>query len=358
MRTIFKTSYYQDIHLLKHGGYKFWYGLLICAILLVPLFVKDFYIGELSFIFIWAIAGLGLMILVGYTGLASLGHAAFMAIGAYTHAHLLSMGIPFPVAIILSLLLSALVGGLVALSLKEMTGIYFGIATLAFAILVGEVLVHWKSVTGGYGGKPVPRTWLFGIKLTDPTFFYYLCLVLLLLVLFLTLNILRSPSGRAFVAIRDSEVSAESMGINLAWFKVLSFSVSGAFTGLAGALYAHKLSFLAPDAFTFILSVQLLMMVVVGGLGTIHGALFGAVFIGLLPQIIGIAKDFLPHSIGEFPGLEPGIFGLILVLFILFEPAGLYGRWLKFKLYLELFPAYRKATFKKQKSYLKTERLQ
>ncbi len=358
MRIIFKTSYLQDIKLLKHSGYIFWYGILLVAILLAPTVLEEFYIGEIAFIFIYAIAGLGLMIPVGFTGLPSLGHAAFMAIGAYAHGYFLSKGYPFILSMSLAGIIGGGIGGLIAVPLKRMTGIYFAIATLAFAIIVEETIVHWKSVTGGLGGMSVDAPVLFGFELAETWHFYYICLAVLFFVLYCTLNLTRSPSGRAFVAIRDSEISAESMGINLSIYKIKSFAISGCFTGLAGALFAHRLAFLAPDAFNFLLSVQLLMMVVIGGLGTVHGAIFGAIFVGLLPQVIAIGKDYLPPTIGEFPGLEPGLFGIIMVLFIIFEPMGLYGRWLKFKLYLEMFPLYRKATFKRQKTYLKTERVQ
>ena len=168
---------------------------------------------------------------------------------------------------------------------------------------------------------------------------------------------LRSPTGRAMVAVRDSETSAQSMGIHLAYTKGLAFAISAAFTGLAGGLFAHKISYLAPDGFTLIMSIQLLLMVVVGGLGSMHGVIFGAFFIGLLPQGIAIFRDSVPPTIAQIPGLEPGIFGLILVLFLIYEPLGIYGRWCKIRLFFEEFPLYRKATYKKQKSYLRTERL-
>lgn len=358
MRIIFKTSYLQDIKILKHNGYIFWYGILLFAVLVAPGVLDEFYIGEMAFIFVYAIAGLGLMIPVGFTGLPSLGHAAFMAVGAYANGYLLTKGVPFFISVALAGLISAVVGALIAVPLKRMTGIYFAIATLAFAIIIEEIIVHWKSVTGGLGGLSIDSPVIFGYELDETWHFYFICLAIMLAVLVCTLNLVRSPTGRAFIAIRDSEISAESMGINLSIYKIKSFAISGCFTGLAGALFAHRLSYLTPDAFNFLLSIQLLMMVVVGGLGTVHGAIFGATFVGLLPQAIAIAKDYLPPVVGEFPGLEPGLFGIIMVLFIIFEPMGLYGRWLKFKLYLEMFPLYRKATFKRQKTYLKTERVQ
>ncbi len=155
MRFIKKTHYNQDIQLFKHQGQLFWYGALGVALLLSPLVLSDFYLGELSLVFIYAIAGIGLMLLTGYTGLVSLGHAAFLAIGAYTHAYLLAQGWPFPVSILCATLLSSLVGAIIGIPALRMTGIYLAVATLAFAIIVEQVLSHWVSVTGGFRGMAV-----------------------------------------------------------------------------------------------------------------------------------------------------------------------------------------------------------
>lgn len=357
MRFLFKTRYEQDINLVKHGGQVLWFGLLMVGVLAAPLALSDFYLGELSMVFIYAIAGIGLMLLVGYTGLVSLGHAAFLAIGAYTHAYLLGRGWPLAVALPTATMLTAVVGGLVGLPALRMTGIYLAIATLAFAVIVEQVLTHWVSVTGGFRGMAVDEGLVFGMSFYDAPVFYYFCLVILILCLYAALNLLRSPTGRAMTAIRDSEISAQSMGISLAPTKAIAFAVSAGFTGLAGGLLAHRIGYLAPDAFTLLLSIQLLLMVVVGGLGSLHGVIYGAIFIGLLPQGIAVLRDVLPSSVGQLPGLEPGIFGLILVLFLLFEPEGIYGRWLKIRQYLEMFPLYRKATHKRQKRFLRTERV-
>ena len=157
--------------------------------------------------------------------------------------------------------------------------------------------------------------------------------------------------------VRDSEISAQSMGIDLAKTKSIAFAISAGFTGLAGGLFSHKLGYLAPDAFTLLTSIQLLLMVVVGGLGSMHGVFYGALFIGMLPQGIAMLRDSLPSAVAQLPGLEPGLFGLILVLFLIFEPLGIYGRWCKIRQFFEEFPLYRKATHKRQKQYLRTERV-
>lgn len=357
MRFIRKTNYVQDIKLIQHSGHILWYGLLLALVASGPLWLDRFLLGEFALVFIYAIAGLGLMILVGYTGLVSLGHAAFLAIGAYTHAYLLNLGVPFPIAMLSAALFSALIGGLVGIPALRMTGIYLAVATLAFAVIVEQVLVHWESVTGGFRGMMVPKGEFLGVGLTSPVAFYFLCFGLLIGSMILVLNLLRSPTGRAMTAVRDSETSAESMGIHLAYTKTLAFALSAGFTGLAGALFAHRLNYLAPDAFTIITSIQLLLMVVVGGIGSLHGVIFGAIFIGLLPQGIAILRDTVPPAVSQIPGLEPAIFGLILILFLIYEPEGINGRWRKIRLFFEQFPLYRKATYKRQKSFLRTERL-
>ena len=357
MRFIRKTSYGQDINVVKHGGHVLWYGLLMVLVLAGPLYLDRFLLGEFALVFIYAVAGLGLMILVGYTGLVSLGHAAFLAIGAYVHAYLLNLGVPLFVAMAAATAVSAVIGGVVAIPALRMTGIYLAVATLAFAVIVEQVLVHWESVTGGFRGMPVPRAEAVGLDLNSGSGFYYLCLAVLVGAMWLVINLLRSPSGRAMTAVRDSETSAESMGINLARTKTLAFALSAACTGLAGALFAHRLNYLAPDAFTIITSIQLLLMVVVGGVGSLHGVIYGAIFIGLLPQGIAIFRDAVPPAVAQIPGLEPGIFGLILILFLIYEPLGIYGRWIKIRLFFEQFPLYRRATYKRQKTFLRTERL-
>jgi branched-chain amino acid transport system permease protein len=186
---------------------------------------------------------------------------------------------------------------------------------------------------------------------------YFLCLVIAVGCTLAVLNLLRSPTGRAFVAIRDSEISAQSMGIHLAYYKTLSFSISAALTGIGGALYAHMIRFLSPEQFNIIQSIDLLLMVVIGGLGSVHGAFLGAAFLIGLPQAIAALKDVLPEAIGQAPGLKSVIYGAVLIGFVLFEPLGLYGRWLKIRAWFQLFPFYRKGLFKRQKSYQKSDRL-
>lgn len=357
MRFLFKTDYNQDIVLLKHGGMTFWYGVLGVLLLLAPLLLPEYYLSQLVFVLIYSIVALGLMLLAGFTGQLSIGHAAFLAVGAYTEAYLQSRGWPFVFSLCAAAALSAATGVIVGLPALRTKGMYLAIATLAFGFIVEEIVARAESITGGNAGKQVGKIDLFGLAIDSEQRFYYLTLALTIGVTLLALNLLRSPTGRAFVAVRDSEISAQSMGINLARYKTIAFALSAALAGIAGALYAHKLRFISPEQFTFVQSIELLMMIVIGGLGFIHGAFFGAAFWIVAQQLIVLAKDYLPASIAQQTGLQPTIFGLILIAFVLFEPLGLYGRWLKIRSYLQLFPFYRRGMFKRQKSYMKSERL-
>jgi len=357
MRYIFKTNYRQDLALWRHRGDVFWYGLLLVVLLLMPGMLGEFYIGELGAVFIFAIAGVGLMLLAGYTGLISLGNAAFLGIGAYTNSVLLAHGVPFLITLPVAGLFTALFGVAIGLPTLRMSGLYLAIATLAFGSIVGTVFQKWNAVTGGFDGFAVPTPYIFGYPIETANGIYYVSLAVLVFVLWMAANLLRTPLGRAMVAIRDSEISAQSMGIHLARYKTFAFAISAFMTGLAGALFAHYVRFLAPDSFDVLLSVQFVTIVFVGGLGSLHGAVLGAMFVRLLPQVIAILRDDLPFGIGRMPGLEPSLFGLVLVLVILFEPGGIYGRWMKIKHWFQAYPLKRRTGFRRQKSYARSERL-
>ena len=206
---------------------------------------------------------------------------------------------PWVASVVLAVLITTASGLVVGLPALRMTGIYLAIATLAFAVIIQEVFSRWESVTHGFAGMPVAKPVIFGVPFEDDRSFYYLCLFFLVLALWLTRNLLRSPTGRAWIAIRDSEIAAQSMGVNLAIYKSMAFAYSAALMGLAGALFAHKIAYLAPDIFTILLSIQFLLLVIVGGLGSLHGAVFGAIFVALLPPVIAILRDSIPDSMAE-----------------------------------------------------------
>ena len=379
MRFIFKTDYGQDIRLFRHSGYWWSYGVLLLLVLAAPLALGSYLQSQIVFVFIYAIVGVGLLILAGFAGQVSLGHAAFLAIGAYTAGYMQRHGVPFFVYLPLSVVLTGAVGALVGFPALRLSGIYLVIATIAFGFIIEEVAARWESVTNGNDGMRIKQIELFGFTLSrDGYGFYYLCFGFLILVLVLALNLLRSPTGRAFIAIRDSETAAQSIGVNLSVYKVVAFSISAAMTGLAGCLYAHKMSFISPEMFTLLLSLEFVIVILIGGVGSLHGAVLGSIFVVMVDPFLSYLKDDLPRGIGELArsfgvsnpgalqdmlaavggaaGLKGAIYGLIIIVFIVFEPYGLYGRWLKIRLYFELFPLYKKATFRRQKTYVKSER--
>jgi len=379
VRPIFQTDYGQDIRLFRHSGYLWSYGVLLLLVLLAPFVIGSYLQSQIVFVFIYAIVGVGLLILAGFAGQVSLGHAAFLAIGAYTAGYMQRHGVPFLVYLPLSVVLTGAVGALVGFPALRLAGIYLVIATIAFGFIMEEVAARWESVTNGNDGMRIKQIELFGFTLSrDGYSFYYLCLGFLVLVLILALNLLRSPTGRAFIAIRDSETAAQSIGVNLSVYKVMAFSISAAMTGLAGCLYAHKMSFISPEMFTLLLSLEFVIVILIGGVASLHGAVLGSIFVVMVDPFLSYLKDDLPRVIGEMArsfgfanpgalqdtlsaiggaaGLKGAIYGLIIIVFIIFEPYGLYGRWLKIRLYFELFPLYKKATFRRQKTYVKSER--
>jgi branched-chain amino acid transport system permease protein len=381
MRFMFKTDYEDDIKLFPHNGYVWSYGSLLVLLAIAPFVLSSYLMSQLVFVCIYATVGVGLLILTGFTGQASLGHAAFLAIGAYTTAYLQQLGVPFLVYFLAAGILTGIVGAMVGFPALRLQGIYLVIATISFAFIVEEILARWESVTHGNEGMRVKAIQLFGTPVPrDSSAFYFLCLGVLILTIIGSLNLLRSPTGRAFVAIRDSETAARSMGVNVSLYKVKSFAISAAIAGFAGCLFAHKLSFISPEMFTLQLSIEFIIVIIIGGAFSLHGAVLGAIFVVMVDPFLTFLKDDIPGVIGGVAatfgasaakagqirdsvaafasanGLKGAIYGIIIIIFVLFEPLGLYGRWLKIKLFFQLFPLYKRATFKRQKIYVKSER--
>lgn len=356
MQVLFKTSYDQDINHLVDRGERIRVSLAVLLALSAPLWLGSYFLGELSIFLVYILAGLGLMLLTGFTGQVSFGHAAFLGIGAYAHSVFLGQGVPFLLSLPLAALLAGVLGAALGRAVSRMHGFYLAIATLAFVILIETAIGEWTPVTGGHMGLQVPPMVILGHELYAAWEQYYLILAVVVFCIWGVANLRRSPTGRRMIAVRDSETSARSLGVDIARTRILAFFLSAAITGLAGGLMAHLLFFLAPEAFGIPESLKLLLMVIVGGLGTITGAIFGAVFVTVLPNVIGLLREVLPSAIAEAAGLEQFLFGLIIAAFIVFEPEGLYGRWRKLRLFLETYPYYKRATFVRQKRYLKTER--
>ena len=243
MRITFKTSYDPDINLFKDRVHKLQYMLLLFFAAILPFFVDDYYLGEITLILIWSIAGMGLMILVGHSGQVSLGHAAFMAVGAYSVIILQeNLGLHFLIALPMAGLLSSLLGILIAIPTTKLHGIYLAILTLAVSILVEDIIVLAEPLTGGVNGIFAPDIELFSINFNrygNIDGLYWLILLFTALLVILYKNILRSPLGRSFAAVRDSEISALAIGVNVARVRTVAFAISCFITGIAGAFFGH-----------------------------------------------------------------------------------------------------------------------
>jgi branched-chain amino acid transport system permease protein len=320
--------------------------LLIGGIVLglcLPLFVGSYMLTIITTAITAIIASLGLMILTGYCGQLSVGHAAFVAVGAYTSALLVGQsGLSFWIAIPAAGIAAGLVGLIVGLTSIRLKGFYLIISTLAAHFIILYVIVHWTSITGGSFGMSAPAPKLMGINFARPGNYFYIVFVALLIATYVAKNIVRTNVGRVFVAIRDNDLAAEVMGVNLTAYKLLAFFIGCAFAGVGGALAAHARGVISPDTYSLIESFWYLAYLIIGGLGTITGTFFGVIFIAILNNGLGAILASLSVT---FPGasslLAPlmlVILGLVIVLFLVFEPRGLAHRWAIFKSYYRLWP--------------------
>ncbi|MFC4767840.1 branched-chain amino acid ABC transporter permease [Effusibacillus consociatus] len=294
----------------------------ILLMFLYPLFVGgvNYFLYSGSLILIYIIIAMSLNLLLGYGGQISIGHASFLAIGAYSSAILtLSFGLPFVLALPLSGLFTALVGFIVGLPAVKLSGHFLAVATLGFGVAIPELLLKWDSVTGGFSGLFPEKPVILGYAFDTDMKMYFLLLVAVLLITWLMKNLIHSRIGRAFVAIRESEIAATAMGINVPLYKALMFSLSAFYTGLAGSLYAHFVSFISPHDFNISISFIALAMVVVGGFASIPGSYIGAILLTMIPQLTE-----------HIPGLSLVLTGVALVAVILFLPNGLvtiHSKW-------------------------------
>ena len=350
-----KTSYTEDFRLFRDRAAACWYALLGVALVVAPFVLPTYYLSQLILIGIYVVAGAGLMLLSGYCGQISLGHAAFFAVGAFTAAVLAKQGVPFPLALVAAGTLAAAVGLIIGLPALRLSGLYLAIATLAASFIVTEIIVRWESVTNGASGLTVPKIRIAGWVADSEAKLYAIVLMAALAAMLLVRNLVRAPLGLAMMAIRDSETAAQSMGVPLMRVKLTAFAISALLTGLAGALYAHTLQFIDPEQFSVLLSIELLVMIFIGGIGSMHGIVLGSAFVIALPQGVAVAKDFLPPAIAQQSGLQAAVYAVILLVFIIVEPTGLHGIWQKIKHYCSMFPFYRKGSLRRAKSFARSE---
>jgi len=339
----FRQSYAEDMSLFDSPLPRVLLAGLLVFLLVLPQFATTYWLDVLNRIFIAIIAAAGLNVVTGYTGLISLGTAAFLAVGGFTTAALAGKaGLPFVVVIPLSGLLTALIGLVFGIPSLRLKGLYLAVATLAAHYIVEFTVSHWDHMTGGVNGISIPAAQFAGIVLKDDRGIYYLIFPIMVGLLFFTKNLFRTKTGKAFVAIRDQDISAEVMGVDVFRYKLLSFAVSSFLIGVAGSLLAYQARIISPENFPITLAIDYLGMVIIGGLGSILGSIFGAIFITLLPEMLRLATDALGNY---WPGLmvivapiKTGVFGLVVILFLIFEPDGMAARWNHIKAYWKLYP--------------------
>jgi len=345
---VFHTTYTSDIALRRVPAERLRLGLFVIVVITFPFLASPYWLNLANQIAIATVGAIGLNILVGYTGQISLGQGAFMAVGAYTAGLLtLNFGLPWGASIVFACLVTSAIGTFFGMPSLRLKGLYLAIATLAAQEIIEWVITHWTGVTGGTEALVVPAPQLFGVRMNTDFRFYWLVVILASATALFTANLFRSRIGRAFLAVRDQDVAASVIGVNVFRYKLLAFATSSFFVGLAGALIAYYRNIVSWERFTLETSLFYLAMIIVGGLGSIRGSFFGAALITLLPALITNAgrmlQDSAPAIASQLPNIQQASFGLIIILFLVFEPKGLSKLWQNVKDYFYVWPfAYRR----------------
>jgi branched-chain amino acid transport system permease protein len=339
----FRTTYQQDTTIFPTPMSRRVAVVSVLLLLLTPLLSSAYQLNLLIQIGYYGIAALGLNIVVGFTGQISLGHAAFFGLGAFTSAWLSNTsGIPVFFCIPLAGLMTMAIGLIVGIPAGRIKGLYLAIATLASQYILEDFFARADWFTGGSAGAMANPFSVFGFVMNTDRSYFYVVLFYVVVMYLLGANLLRTRDGRAFVAVRDHYLSAEIMGINLNKYRILSFGISSFYAGIGGALFGHYLGFVSAEGFTILLSIQFLGMIIIGGLGSVMGAMLGTVFMVLLPEVM----EFGVHLVGSnstaltqaLAYIKEMAIGLAIILFLIFEPDGLSHRWKMIKNYWKLYP--------------------
>jgi len=340
----FIESYGRHVALTDNRSVWAWTALLLLALLALPLFAGNYAMSLAVTVCIAAIGAIGLNLLTGVTGLISLGHAGFLAVGCYTTALLIAdYGWPPEPALLASGFAAAAASLFIGIPSLRLKGLYLAITTLAFSFIITHFLLYSGELTGGPYGVRVTSRHVFGLDIASQRQLFYLALAVLCLVVIAALNLMRTRIGRAWTAIRDHDVAARAMGISLVRYKLFAFAVSSFIVGIAGGLMAFQFRFINVDLFNLLISIEALAMVIVGGLGSVAGAILGAVFIVLLPEAVRALTDLMPAwaagasstYVYEIRGL---LTGLAMIVMLRIEPHGLIGIWRKVKRYWTHWP--------------------
>jgi branched-chain amino acid transport system permease protein len=345
---VFKTSYAADMALypLPIARWTILAIIVLFAVIL-PVSLHEYYLSIINLSLIAIVGALGLNILVGYTGQISVGHAAFMSVGAYTAANLaVKLGLPFWITLPAGGLMAALVGAIVGIPSLRIKGLYLAIATLAGQLIIEWIINHTPAISGGAQASiQVPRPTLWGYELRSQGQLYFFLLFFAALAIVATLNLIRSRIGRAFVAIRDQDIAAEIIGINIYRYKLLSFAISSFYAGVCGVLYTYYLGIANYEQFQIVVSIDYLAMIIIGGLGSVLGSVLGAVFVTMLPIVLRLATEPLAglfFSPGEMSSVIAStrlvLFGGLIIFFLVVEPEGLNRLWRNIRNYFRVWP--------------------
>ncbi len=345
---VLKTTYEADMALYPLPIAR-WAVAIIAVLMFVvlPASVHEYYLSIVNLISIAVIGALGLNILVGYTGQISIGHGAFMSVGAYTAANLaVRLGLPFWVALPVGGLMAAAAGAVVGIPSLRIKGLYLAIATLAGQLIIEWTINHVTWISGGVQASiEVPRPKLFGFPIASQRQMYFFLLIFVVLAIVGAMNLARSRVGRAFIAIRDHDIAAEIIGIDIFRYKLLAFAISSFYAGVTGVLYTYYLGIANYEQFQITVSIDYLAMIIIGGLGSVLGSIFGAIFVTLLPILIRYTMEafagvlFSPEAVRNIiPNLRLILFGALIIFFLVVEPEGLNRLWRNIRSYFRVWP--------------------
>jgi branched-chain amino acid transport system permease protein len=343
MRTaVFHQSYHDDERLLDSRTQRVWMGSLLATLFTMPFWGSDYLLAMACIVGIHLIATLGLNITTGSAGLISLAHAAFMGVGCYTVAWLARHGWPFWLTLPAAGAVTALLGVVVGLPSLRVKGLYLAIATLAGHFVLSFVFREWDSVTGGVPGTTIPRASLFGFELQGDRRNFFLIFGCVAILALAARNLARTHHGRAFVAVRDRDFSAEILGVNLLRTKLAAFAIGAFYAGVAGGLLGYFYGSITPEYFVLTLSVFYLAAIIVGGLGSVLGSVLGAIFMTFVPEVLRLlahaGSQWLPGLAGLLLPMGQVVFGLLIIGFLIFEPHGLAALWARVRRTFHLWP--------------------
>ena len=345
---VFKTSYAADMALyplpIARGAV---IALLVLFIVIVPLVFGEYYVSIINLVLISIVGALGLNVLVGYTGQISIGHGAFMSVGAYTAANLaVRAGLPFWITLPAGGVMAALIGAVVGIPSLRIKGLYLAIATLAGQLIIEWIINHVPWISGGTQASiQVPRPSLFGYEMKTQRELYFFLLFFALIAIVAALNLVRSRIGRAFVAIRDQDIAAEIIGIDIFRYKLIAFAISSFYAGVCGVLYTYYFGIANYEQFQLGVSIDYLAMIIIGGLGSVLGSILGAAFVTLLPLVIRTVMESVSgifFAASEMATVVSSmrlvIFGALIIVFLVLEPEGLNRLWRNIRNYFRVWP--------------------